>query len=624
MIDIIKDVENIYNDFGNTLVNLEKPFGLSTEHTPVLGSCNKNKDIYRVVTPITGNDNLDLLVKLHEYGHIKCGHLEGIHEDMDSNLRKIIMNKDEMLINAINEKCSIDYASDILDRVLNDPTLNHVIHNMAMDMEVNSSILDENDIHIITEGMNQLIYEEYMKISEDGTKQVSMREMNNLFAKFDMKLIHPSTFGFESGLTYPDYLVQCILNLDKVLNELSNNYNDDNKAKDRLDQQDQKNQNQQSGQGDCDRNNEQSDSNQEQDGGGSGQSGDQNESDSSSSSSNSSDSQGQNQQSQSQGGSGNSSEDQSESQDPKDNPNMPKTREEFDQMMENMKNSNSQGQQNSSQNGDSNDDQMPSMKSGSNGGNQSQSQQNDYSNDHGTDSRDQADDKRQNNPNDYAKPSPGIGSEHSDTVRNYKINNDPLEMHLQEIIREYRHKVIKRDFAKDMVHKYNRKILGRDNKMLSPTYRQKITKSENPTIAFVIDVSGSMDESLIDRCITTIRNQMKRLDRSLKYNIIAWDTQLCEYYKNIDFRSPIPRLHSYGGTYLAGAFDLFKKDFGKEAIMILISDFEDHLDSWHRKEVDMNGYSMYGLCYGSRPRNMPNFKNFKVRYCDSSSRDSSW
>ena len=54
-----------------------------------------------------------------------------------------------------------------------------------------------------------------------------------------------------------------------------------------------------------------------------------------------------------------------------------------------------------------------------------------------------------------------------------------------------------------------------------------------------------------------------------------------------------------------------------DAIMILISDFGDDLDSWNKKEMNMNGYSMYGLRYGSEYYRDVKFKNFKVRYCGS-------
>ena len=505
MKDITREVESIYSDFGNTLVQVPKDFTILSDKGGIVGYCTKYSDIYKVVYPITGNSKVDDKVKMHEYGHIYCGHLEGIHEQLDSNLAKIIRNKDSQLIDLVNNSCNIDYAEDILDMVISNPILNHAIHNIAMDMEVNSVILNDDDLNELSSELSNMMYEEYMRISENGTKMPSNRQLNNLSAKFNIKSISPSEFGFTPGLTYPDYLVQLILHLDLVIKMLSNQYNNDNNFKDSIDKNRQK---------------------------------------------------GEKGNSQSQQGSGESDESEDESND-----------------------------------------------------------------DHGYDSRNEADEKRKTDLGNYANPGgSGRGLNRSTAVRDYVIDNDPLTMALEEIIKEFRHKVIKRDFTKDMTHKYNRRILGSNNKMLSPTYRQKITKSEKPTVAFYIDVSGSMDGNLVNRIITTIRNKMKRIDMSLLYNIITWDTRLCEFHKDINFDSPIPHISSGGGTELEGCFDHFQYNFGKDAIMIIISDFGDQLDNWHEKESKMNGYLMYGLKYGNdtwyNGGVQPNWKNFKVRQCD--------
>ena len=591
MKDITREVESIYSDFGNTLVQVPKDFTILSDKGGIVGYCTKYSDIYKVVYPITGNSKVDDKVKMHEYGHIYCGHLEGIHEQLDSNLAKIIRNKDSQLIDLVNNSCNIDYAEDILDMVISNPILNHAIHNIAMDMEVNSVILNDDDLNELSSELSNMMYEEYMRISENGTKMPSNRQLNNLSAKFNIKSISPSEFGFTPGLTYPDYLVQLILHLDLVIKMLSNQYNNDNNFKDSIDKNRQK---------------------------------------------------GEKGNSQSQQGSGESD----ESEDGKDsNEFVPKTREEFEEMMNNSKSSGSSSNDESESDstsgslGSKSDDKNNSDSDNSNGNGKnedngkdddSQSQQGsgesdeseDESNDdHGYDSRNEADEKRKTDLGNYANPGgSGRGLNRSTAVRDYVIDNDPLTMALEEIIKEFRHKVIKRDFTKDMTHKYNRRILGSNNKMLSPTYRQKITKSEKPTVAFYIDVSGSMDGNLVNRIITTIRNKMKRIDMSLLYNIITWDTRLCEFHKDINFDSPIPHISSGGGTELEGCFDHFQYNFGKDAIMIIISDFGDQLDNWHEKESKMNGYLMYGLKYGNdtwyNGGVQPNWKNFKVRQCD--------
>lgn len=589
MIDIIDKVESIYNSFGNTLIVIGRDFTVASKKGRIVGYSTKHKDIYKIVYPITGYPDIDERIKMHEYGHIYCGHFEGIHEELDSNLIRILKNKDTQLIKLVNENCGIDYAEDILEKIIKDPWLNHMVHNAAMDMEVNSSILDKNDIEIILSEMNRMVYEEYLRISENGTKMPSNKELVNLHSKFNMKGVVPEDLDFTPGLTYPDYLVLIILNFDKFLRIICNYYNDKDIIKTIKSKA---------------LGNESGDDN-----------GDESQGD----------------------GDGNGGE----------NENIPKTKEEFEEMMKNAKSGvggdspddDSDAQPQSSPEGNSNS-KKPSDNDSKNSGNGSSSEDKDEDSDkegtgkgkgdesddedndpdHGTDSRDEADDNRKKDLGQYSDSGGnGRGLSKSTAIRDYVVDNDPLRLALEEIIRDFRHKVIKRDFIKDVTHKYNRRILGQNNKMISPTYRLKVTKTENPTILFGVDVSGSMDTKLVDRIITSIRREMKRIDRSLSYNIAAWDTELCEYYRNITFETPIPKLSCGGGTRLAGLFDLFKKDFGRDSILIIISDFGDDLNEWHSKEINMNGYSMYGLKYGNDDwygsRNMPDFKNFKVRKC---------
>lgn len=588
MKDITEYVESIYNDFGNILITVEKDFTILSESSDrIMGYCNKFGNIYRAVYPKTKDKRINDLIKMHEYGHIYLGHLEGIYEDLDQSLIKIIKNKDSQLIDQINKNCDIDYAEDILDKVVKDPWLNHTIHNMAMDMEVNSVILDYNDIESMKDYMNDLIFDEYMSLSNNGEILPDMRKMNNLISRFDMKGVHPSNFDFNEGLSYPDYLVLLILNLDKVLRMLSNQYNDNDKFERSLNGRDK-----------------------------------------------SEDREGQGKSSQS---SSKSSESDEKNDELGENPNanIPKTRDEFEDMIKNAKSLSSNKDSEKSESGSEGDggssdssggnkesDNNKNKKSDSSSSDSSDdNDETDEGSDHGTDSRKDVDQKKKNDLGRYSSSGgSGKGLNRSENVRDYVINNDPLLMCLKEIISNVRHKVIKRDYTKDMTYKYNRKVLGRSCDLLSPTYRQKITRSENPTVAFFVDVSGSMDSNLVDRIITTVRNGMKKIDRSLKYSIVTWDTELCEYYKDLDFNTPIPKISCGGGTELAGTFDLFKKDFGKDAIMVLISDFGDSLNRWHEKESKMDGYTMYGLKYGNdtwyNGGRQPNWKNLKVRQCD--------
>jgi nicotinic acid mononucleotide adenylyltransferase len=67
-----------------------------------------------------------------------------------------------------------------------------------------------------------------------------------------------------------------------------------------------------------------------------------------------------------------------------------------------------------------------------------------------------------------------------------------------------------------------------------------------------------------------------------------------------------------GGTRMAGGMQYFKDNYGPSAILILISDFEDYLEEWHKVEETMKGYTMYGFNYGSRKYDQK-FTYFKVK-----------
>lgn len=603
MKDIIREVESIYNSFGNSLVIKRGELDPSNEKDPfILGYCHRYEDIYSVYYCDSGDKKLDEIIRMHEYGHIYLGHLEGIYDQLNENLLNIIRNRDKQLIDLINNNCGIDYADKVLEKVQNDKFFNHYIHNIAMDMEINSSILDVDDLAYVTESVNTIAYSKFMSLVYEG--KLTINKLASLVSKTDIKSVHPSSYGFTPGLTYPDYLMLLIMNLDKLVRKTSNLVNG-NKKSDRNSMN--------IGEGSCD-----ASSSDSSNGLGSG-----------SSSGNSSNKSGKSE---------NSDKNESNDSNNPDNSNIPKTKEEFEEMVRNLRDiMNSFNDDSGKNGGNESEESDKSDKSGksdkSDKSNESgESNESDESgkdsedsgdkdensddsvDDHGTQERDSSWKKHISRSEAEAMSGgQGRGLDRSTTTRDYIVNTDPLILALEEIIRKVRHKVIKRDFAKDVVYKYNRRILG-DSKIISPTYKLKMTKSENPTVLFVVDVSGSMDADLVDRIITSIRNGMYRIDRSLTYNLVTWDTELCEYYKDISLNSPIPRISCGGGTALAGSFDLFKRDFDKNAIMILISDFGDSLDDWHERESKMNGYSMYGFRYGRYyGSSEPKWKNFKVR-----------
>jgi hypothetical protein len=482
MIDISEQVELMYNNFGNSLIKVKGKF---LDDSTDLGYCTKG-NYYYIYTGATGSDEVDERILMHEYGHIYLGHLDGIHEELDSRLMKVIEDNREYLEDLINESCKIDYADKLLDRVVNDDYLNHKLHNIAMDMEVNSSVLNLDDIELIESYLDSIMPDDpsinlLNYISDKVDDEESRKELSDLIDRIKkmgkVKLIHPSREGFSEGLTYPDYLIQIVLNLDKFIKFM---------VKVSL-------------------------------GKGSGE-----------------------------------------------------------------------------------DEDKSDEKNGS-------------KNDHRTKSRDVADNKRHLGEIVMeGSRSKGVGG--SDATRSFTVNNDPLVMGLEEILKEYKHKVLKLDFRRDVAYKYNRRIV---DDVISPSYRQKITKSEDPKVVFVLDCSGSMDTRLIDRILTFIKIKMKKINRNSKYDIISWDTELCEHYRDLTASSPIPKISCGGGTELAESFDYFKEQYGKEAIMVLISDFYDSLERWNDKERTMTGYSLYGFNYGQRRDDIP-FKNFKVKYCGNS------
>ena len=184
-------------------------------------------------------------------------------------------------------------------------------------------------------------------------------------------------------------------------------------------------------------------------------------------------------------------------------------------------------------------------------------------------------------------------------------------MALNEVMLNYKSKVIKRDFKRDHLYLWNR---GINRTVIAPVVKKKITQSTEPTITFLIDISGSMDTRLVDRILNTIAKSMKKLCRGLKYNIITWSTNLGEHIQNIDPKKGVPRVSYGGGTRMARGIEYFKSHYGPEAVLILISDFEDYLEEWQRVEQSMPEYTMWGFNYGrAKYSQSKDFTNMKIR-----------
>jgi hypothetical protein len=71
-----------------------------------------------------------------------------------------------------------------------------------------------------------------------------------------------------------------------------------------------------------------------------------------------------------------------------------------------------------------------------------------------------------------------------------------------------------------------------------------------------------------------------------------------------------------GGTSLAKGIEYFRDNYKQDAILIVISDFEDYLEEWHKVEENMPGYLLYGFNYGNSnyyDSDKINWKHMKIR-----------
>lgn len=551
-------VDNTYSRFGNMLlVNTEKPFN---PNNPELGYCFKyiDKDsgyvVYKIVCSEIGVERTDFRILMHEYGHIYLAHMDGIHEELDTQICNVFRDHRGELIERINQECGIDFAEKLIERVIDDPVLNHSLHNIAMDMEVNSKILSTEDIEEMEKDISDSLpnYQvEYLKYLQDNTDdEEAKKQLEEAIKKMEneakIKLIVPCRYylgennPFPDGLSYPEYLILIVKHLDQFVKMLVSIKNGGNGDTSQVSSEDVQNALS----------------------GGQGDQGMQSLSDL------------MQEMGMSDGGGGN-------------------------------------GNQKGGRAGDAQKQDCPFQGKRSDGVgdlNGDENGQGGSHKDHRSDSRDEADNKRELG-QIHSGGGVGCGNSGGPGATRLVEKADEVDMALDEVFLHYKSRVVKKDSRKDMLYLYNR---GINRSVICPTIRRKTTISEEPTIVFLIDVSGSMDTRLVDRILGTISNKMRRLGRGLKYNIISWSTRLGEHIKNVDPRKGVPRISMGGGTRMALGMKYFKDNYGPEAILILISDFEDYLEEWHEQELTMPEYTMYGFNYGSRNYRQ-DFKYFKVK-----------
>lgn len=604
--------DNSYSGiYGSKLfVNTEKQF--DPMHTE-LGFCYKftepgtGRSVYQIECATLGIPDTDFRILMHEYGHIYLGHLDGIHEDLDRRICSLLLSRREELVADLNKRLGIDFADSLVDRVIDDPALNHSLHNIAMDMEVNSSVLSEEDIEEMEVDISstypkygqelQKYLEENKDISEEDKKVLedSVKKMDDAVK---VKLILPSRYELSEGvpfpddLTYPDYLMLIVQHLDQFvkmlvslkmgkglsgnidLQDLQNVLNNP--------ERDWKNKSKEYKQGYQDALNEAK----------SGNSGKK----------------------ENRPNSGSDSE-----------------KEDYDQGYQDAISDMTSG--NGSQgSGDPLGKLLGEVLGNlsSPGGNDPSTDNNNlgpwkekeshYTErknirpDHSNDSRTASDKVRKVG---KIKAGGGIGCGDrgsADLSREVDRDVDAVDMALNEVIKNMRHRVIKLDTKKDLMRNYNRGIV---RSVISPAVTRKVTISKEQKIVYLIDVSGSMDTKLVDRILKAIKRNMAHLSRGLKYDIIAWSTQLENHIMDIDPRRSVPRINSGGGTKIAAGIKFFKETYGPESTLIIISDFEDNLNEWNSVEKTMNNYLIYGFNYGTNrwgtnPGDVP-WKNLRLK-----------
>lgn len=567
--------------YSNTTTPLIVEDDRKLDLTKPLGYCFKYLDkstgnnAYRIVACPIGNPDFDFKVLIHEYGHIYFGHLDSSHKLLDERVADLLEYDRTELEEELNSSLGIDYAGKLIDRVIDDPSTNHSLHNIAMDMEINSKILCLSDIDEMEAEITKLHLAEMTggKKLDKEIKEAMEKMKNNSM----VKLIHPSRYHtpdgepFPSGLQYYDYFLMIVQNLDqfvKMMVSIKNGGNGDTSQVSQEDlqkalsgQQGQgQGEGQEQGQGNCQGNGQPGDGNN---GNGSGMS---SLNDLMSSMGMTED----------KPGTGSKK---------KDDPD----------------NSRKDQYQGESGSGDKEGEEQGQSGEGTDEG---------TGTDHSNPGREQADVERKlgniRNPGSQSCSKTGA----SDGVRTVNKTVDSLEIAINEIFKGYCKKVVRIKNRKDNLYLYNR---GINRSVIAPTIKRRVTADLDPTIVYLIDISGSMDTQLVDRVLVTISKKMKKLSASLKYNIITWNTGLGEHIKDIKAGAVIPEISVGGGTSLAKGIKFFKDNYPKSATLVIISDFEDWLSEWREVESGMPGYTMFGLNYGRTISET--FKNIKVRDC---------
>lgn len=620
-LEIIKNfIDSAYSRWGSSLfVDLNKPFG---PNAPSLGysfkftttdSSGREITAYNVVCAPIGVPNTDFRIMMHEYGHIYFGHLDGLHEELDVKICNVFRDYRGELIDMINKNCGIDFADKLIERVIDDPRLNHALHNIAMDMEVNTKILSTEDVEEMEKDVESKLLELFEKamqkqlqgLPEEIRQKIIMQEIEKAKQQELIKFMLPCRYHistteepFPDELSYPEYLMLIIKNLDQFVKMLVSIQKGGNGDTSNISSEDVRNALEQMGNGDAAQGLDQLMQNMGMSASGQG-----------------------NQNGQGQDGNSGNSPAGGQGGD-KSNVGGSKGNGETKEGRKNRYGNGGGNGNNGNDNGTGGNDQNQGSGSGAGGNGQDQDGNGGDSErfqDHRTDERDRTDQKRELG---QIKAGGGTGCSSSGTafgVRDVNKHVDPVDEAIDEVIKNFKNRVVKRDFVRDPMKNYNRGIL---RSVIAPAITSKVTFAYEPKIVYLIDISGSMDTELVDRVLKTIAMKMRKCGtgRGLKYDIITWNTSLEDHIRDVDPKKSIPRIHVGGGTSIAKGIKYFRENYDPSAILVIISDFEDYLDEWHQEERTMSQYSIYGFNYG-RSNYDQEFKNLKVRNFNNSRSD---
>lgn len=538
-------VQRAYNRRGRKLrERLNEPY--SKENSKLGYSWKSNSEeigtvTYNVFVSKLPEDKkeTEYRIKLHEYGHIYLAHFEGVYEDLDRSICNVFKNRRGEIVDIVNKNCGIDFGDKLVERIIEDPVLNHSIHNIAMDMEVNSKILSNEDIDEMErdiEEINNRIYGSNEKVGKESKVKLIL----------PCRYYTPDGSPFPDGLSYPQYLLMIVENLDQFVKMLV---------------------------------------------------------------------------SISQGGNGDTSnvtaEDIKEATQGNSNG--------LDDLLE--QNGMADKEEGEAKAVDGDGSKLPDHDSSNSGGLVENAKEKigrtgcrSYHYDHGTDSRDEADQKRLLG---EITAGGGIGCGSGGSAIGVRVvgETDVVDSAIDEAVQDQKNRVIQFKTKRNVMRNWN---LGRNRTVICPSISQKVKIDTNPKIVYLIDISGSMDTELIDRILNTVAKKMRKINKGLRYDIITWSTYLGEHIKDIDPKKGIKRISTGGGTSLAEGIKYFKENYDESSILIIASDFEDYLEEWVNVLNTMKGYSVWGFNYGSFNYKVKWPKNFKLRNFNKSYKSKRW